>query len=520
MALAPLFPGYEITRQLGQGSSSTVWLGTRLKDRALFAVKCPHREAQALDLGNATREVVLLSHLQHQHIVRVHEVLEATGPAATIGIVMDYAAGGSLANLLVGRERLSIGETVTALTPIAQAVAYLHSNGVVHGDVSPGNVLFTAVGMPLLADLGLAARVGDSEQNAEVGTPGFSDPFSAAAALARSDGELRPQRDVYSLAAIGWYCLTGVVPEPPQLRPPLSLLVPDVPKSMAAALEAALDPDPLARPSAKEFGTAIFRSAAPEALDLSGAVHRSVIPQLLTRREAHGRKPRRATPWLRLRRRFLPLPQHRAQTGIPPQWHSRRALVRWWALVVVGGALLAGLAWNLWQPGTPGESRSAAEQAVSGSASPAPSMEPVRADDLPDGMGAALRAEDPAVAVAALSALRDVALREGRLELLDLVNAQGSPAAESDQKLREQLQESGTTFAGFTTRLSGVVVGPSPEADLARVDLIATTSSFEERNAAGAVVRTQPAGTAKALSLTLVRSDGRWWLSEINGPAN
>ncbi len=40
-AVAPLLPGYEISRLLGQGSSSDVWLVNRLSDRALLAVKCP-----------------------------------------------------------------------------------------------------------------------------------------------------------------------------------------------------------------------------------------------------------------------------------------------------------------------------------------------------------------------------------------------------------------------------------------------------------------------------------------------
>ncbi|MDI2037326.1 serine/threonine protein kinase [Paenarthrobacter nitroguajacolicus] len=543
-AVAPLLPGYEMTRELGRGSNSTVWLGTRLKDRQLFAVKCPRGGTEVQALGNAAREVMLLSHLKHQHIVRVYEVLQPhNSPGGPLGIVMDYAAGGSLANLVSGRKRLSVGETVTVLTPIAQALSYLHANGVVHGDVSPGNVLFTAVGMPLLADLGLAARLGDSQQNLDAGTAGFRDPFSPvslnpvglnpvssnpvspASATVDSGRGLRPQRDVYSLGALGWYCLTGVVPGPPQLRPPLSLLVPGVPKTMAAVLEAALDPDPLARPTAKEFATAVFRSAAPGTLDLSGAVHRSVIPELLTRREALGRSPRRIKTWLRWPRKLLPLPQAHVRAGIRAPRTSRRALFVRLGLVAVGGVVLCGVAWTVLQQApvepAPIEHGSAAEGAAdSRSVGPGPSLEPAKADDLPDDMAAALRAEDPAVAVVALSAVRDVALREGRLELLDLVNAHGSPAAESDQKLREQLQESGTSFAGLRTQLTEVAVGTGSGTEQVQVDVSATTSAYEERNASGAVLRSQPAGLAKALRLSLVRSNGRWWLSEITIPGN
>ncbi len=75
-------------------------------------------------------------------------------------------------------------------------------------------------------------------------------------------------------------------------------------------------------------------------------------------------------------------------------------------------------------------------------------------------------------------------------------------------------------FAGFTTELSGVAVGPSLAADRIQVDVTATTSAYEERAASGAVVRTQSAGTSQALRLTLIRGNGRWWLSEITGPGN
>lgn len=518
-AVAPLLPGYEISRLLGQGSSSDVWLVNRLSDRALLAVKCPRGEVQAEALGSAAREVTLLSHLVHQHLVRIHEVLPADdGSGGTAGIVMDYAAGGSLANLVPGRKRLSVGETVTVLTPIAQALDYLHLNGIVHGDVSPGNVLFTAVGMPVLADLGLAVRVGDTHQNLDAGTTGFKDPFSPVSTHGTSEHGLRPQRDVYSLAAVGWYCLTGVVPGPPQVRPPLSMLVPDVPKGLAAALEAGLAPDPQMRPTAKEFGTAIFRSAAPETLDLSGAVHDSVIPELLTRREVHGRQARRASRGHSWMRRLLPLPRVEGQSGARRPGTSRSVLAVRVALVGVGGTLIGVMAWNLWQGGGLEPRNFQAEPTASPSAGPGPSMEPAKADDLPEGLAGALTADDPEVAVGALSAVRDFALREGRLQLLDLVNAQGSPAAESDHGLREQLRLSGTTFGGFTTELSGASVGASPEVDRVQVDVTATISAYEERDASGAVVRTQTAGASQALRLTLIRADGRWWLSEVTGP--
>ncbi|MDD1478025.1 protein kinase domain-containing protein [Arthrobacter sp. H16F315] len=181
------------------------------------------------------------------------------------------------------------------LTPIAQALAYLHGLGFTHGDVSPGNVLFTAHGKPLLADLGVARMVADARAVAGAGTAGFSDPAPVDAVRAG----LQPGRDVYSLAALGWYCLTGHPPQPGPQRPPLPLLVPGVPPALAAALESGLHEDRRLRPSAGELAAAVHRSAGAAPVDLSVSVHPTVLPQLLTRRTLPGTARERRVEQLR-----------------------------------------------------------------------------------------------------------------------------------------------------------------------------------------------------------------------------
>ena len=243
------------------------------------------------------REVRILSVLDHEHLVPRHTTssrLEGEA-AGSLGLIMDYAAGGSLEQLLAGRGSLGAGETVTVITPIAQALAYLHGQGFTHGDVSPGNVLFTAHGKPLLADLGVARMAADARAVPDAGTEGFRDPAPVDAVRAG----LQPERDVYSLAALGWYCLTGRAPEPGAQRPPLPLLVPGVPPALAAALESGLHEDRRLRPSAAELASAVHRSAGAAPVDLSVSVHPTVIPQLLTRRIPPGTARERRVEELR-----------------------------------------------------------------------------------------------------------------------------------------------------------------------------------------------------------------------------
>jgi hypothetical protein len=195
---------------------------------------------------------------------------------------MDYAPAGSLGDLVAARGRLSVGETVTVLTPVAQVLGYLHSKGFTHADVSPGNVLFTFQGKPMLSDVGIARMLGDPASAPGRGTPGFMDPAPVDAVRAG----LQPERDVYSAAALGWFCLTGTPPERSADRPPLTLLVPEVPRELAAALESGLNEDRRLRPTAAALGTAIYRSASPLPLDLAPAVHPTVLPELVTRLHA------------------------------------------------------------------------------------------------------------------------------------------------------------------------------------------------------------------------------------------
>ncbi len=463
------------------------------------------------------REVRLLSRLDHDHLVKVRGVVELAGSfAGGLGVVMDYAPGGSLGQLVSSRGRLGVGETVTILTPLAQALAYLHGQGMTHSDVSPGNVLFTAQGKPMLSDLGISRVVGDAQGVPDSGTPGFvdSDP------VARGSAELQPQRDTYALAALGWYCLTGSAPDTAARRPPLTLLVPAVPTALAVAIEAGLHPDGQQRPSAADLGVAVYRSAAPEVVDLSAAVHATVVPELMTRRRtpdprsmrariaaffsryrspAAGRRRRRAVVRVSVRRRVASLV---LVLGIAA---GAGAVTVWWA----------GTAWRAGDrgPGAGPPASASTPEAVLDKVPPAADLPP--AAELPAAARDQVRSPNPEEAIRGLSAIRDMALRSGKFELLEHVNVQGSVAAASDGKLRDGLIDAGVVLAGFSTTLTSVnVEGPS-SLDRATVAVTVETSAYEERDAAGNVVLARPPGKPQELRVVLLRGGDAWRITEI-----
>src|SRR3954454_820908 len=159
-AAAPIVPGYTLQELLGRGGSGEVWRAVPRSGGAPVAVKV----LVAGDPERQTREAAPLAELDHPHLVRLHDVVHQPrrGRPARVALVLDLLPGGSLAALLARRGRLRPGEVVTAIAPVAAALAHAHENGVVHGDLSPGNIVFTAEGRPVLTDLGVARVLGES----------------------------------------------------------------------------------------------------------------------------------------------------------------------------------------------------------------------------------------------------------------------------------------------------------------------------------------------------------------------
>jgi len=269
-------PGYQVDQLIGYGSHAEVWSARTVATAERVALKRiilpglgnPERVAELV--RSARAEAALLTALEHPNLIRLRQYVQTTAAAV---LVMELAEGGSLAQLLRRRDRLSPAEVAAALSPIAAALAYAHDEGVLHGDVSAANILFTGIGQPKLADLGVARMlIGPAEADQSLGTPAYLDPVLAAG------GAAGPASDVFSLAAVALHCLTGAGPWQPGVRQPgvrqlgvradlqavlaraatgviddLAGRLAGCPEAMVAVLSRALDPEPHRRGSAAEF---------------------------------------------------------------------------------------------------------------------------------------------------------------------------------------------------------------------------------------------------------------------------
>lgn len=261
--IPPQVPGYRLTRLLGRGSTASVWRARRLEDDALVAVKVLPGDADE----EAVREYTLLQHAAGEHVVELHEILALdTDEGLGTALILEFLAGGSLERIVAERGHLTPGETVTVIAPIARALGCLHDLGLIHGDLSPANVLLDSTGRPVLADLGFSRLTGEAPADVH-GTDGYLAPE-----VIEGDEPTRAA-DVHALGALAWCCLVGSPPGHIAARLDLAEAVPDAP-ALVAAVAACLSGDPQKRPEAGEVARAVFDAvpAQPLRMTCSGDV--------------------------------------------------------------------------------------------------------------------------------------------------------------------------------------------------------------------------------------------------------
>ncbi|GAA1429772.1 hypothetical protein GCM10009616_12640 [Microlunatus lacustris] len=262
----PQLPGLTDWRPLARGGFAVVWEARQVTLDRLVAVKVDQRRLDAEpERLRFLREAGAAGQMSaHPGIVTVHDagILADDRPY----LVMELCPGGSLTRYLDPAARPSAERVREIGVRIADALAATHARGVLHRDVKPANILVDAYDRVGLADFGLAALPGPEAPPGETtgggATEGVTPAYSAPEVLRQHPPT--PAGDVYSLAATLYALLSGRPPRWPDgpaptladvvasHREPLQP-VPDVDPGLMAALAAALDLDPAARPSAAEL---------------------------------------------------------------------------------------------------------------------------------------------------------------------------------------------------------------------------------------------------------------------------
>jgi serine/threonine protein kinase len=154
--VATSIPGIELGEVIGRGASSVVYAGVQLRFGRTVAVKVlqvPGRDEVAAALF--ATECQMLGRLDsHPDIVTVYDA--GTTSDGDPYLVMEHLPGGTLARRLREKGRMAPDEVLPLAVRLSGALETAHRNGIVHGDVKPQNVLWSAADLPALADFGIA----------------------------------------------------------------------------------------------------------------------------------------------------------------------------------------------------------------------------------------------------------------------------------------------------------------------------------------------------------------------------
>ena len=140
-------------------------------------------------------------------VVTLRDFFEANGTAY---IIMEFLEGQDLREYLDGHGALSFDEALELVTPAIKALERVHAKGIIHGDISPSNIMRLNSGEVKILDFGTARNQGSAENynSSMMLKPGY-----APEEQFRQQGELGPWTDVYAISATIYKLITNVTPE-------------------------------------------------------------------------------------------------------------------------------------------------------------------------------------------------------------------------------------------------------------------------------------------------------------------
>ena len=252
---------YRLVEAVGDGAMANVYRAqhTTLTDRRYaIVVLRPNIASKPQVAERFRREARILSQLEHPNIISVIDA--GTTSHGLLYMVLDYAEGPTLKDLMRSDKKMSIERTVDVISQILSALKRIHSLGYIHRDIKPDNIVITkSEGRDLvkILDFGIAGMAQAdpdltrlTEVNRICGTPHYMAPEQASAS------EILAPVDIYAVGAILYEILEG---RPPFVGPLTEVLVQKLvadPKppansgNLAAMTMSMLERDPEARPTA------------------------------------------------------------------------------------------------------------------------------------------------------------------------------------------------------------------------------------------------------------------------------
>jgi len=207
----PTVGRYEILEELGQGAMGVVYKGKDPKINRLVAIKTirfsdDFEEQQAKEVKeHFFKEAELAGRLSHPSIISVHDVGEDYDLTY---MAMELLEGEDLERFCEKDSLLPLRNVLDIIAETADALDYAYTQGVIHRDIKPGNIMLLKNGHIKVTDFGIAKAVSSSQTRTGIilGTPNYMSPEQI------NGMEIDGRSDIFSLGIVFFQLLTGQLP--------------------------------------------------------------------------------------------------------------------------------------------------------------------------------------------------------------------------------------------------------------------------------------------------------------------
>ncbi|KAF0244457.1 MAG: serine/threonine protein kinase [Planctomycetota bacterium] len=244
---------FQVVTRLGQDATGVIFKATQISKNRPVALKImnPSVMNDANFQKKFIDEAKKVAALEHPHIKRVYSLGKSDN---RFYIAMEFVEAESVYNVLEKQGKFHFETAVGIAMSIAEALQYAQSQGLIHGDVRPSNVLLLRDGSVKVANLGLATKV--SENILAISRSGQMAPFYIAPECVTGDREMDQRTDIYSLGATLFHMIAGRPPFQGQSPfevlvrlteetiPPLKFFDPSIPDSVCRVVEKMLEAEP------------------------------------------------------------------------------------------------------------------------------------------------------------------------------------------------------------------------------------------------------------------------------------
>ncbi len=203
--------GYRLIRWVGEGGTATVYRAEH-PDRGAAALKVlrARLSQDPVAVKRFLREAEYGSRVEHPNIVRTYDYGEADG---LYYLALEWVGGEPLASFAARSGPLAPPLVATIVRQIGSALSSAHARGIIHRDLKPANIMYDpATRTAKLLDFGIARDAADADEERLTRAGFFVGTLQYVAPEALSGELVGEQADVYSLATITYYLLTGELP--------------------------------------------------------------------------------------------------------------------------------------------------------------------------------------------------------------------------------------------------------------------------------------------------------------------